>query len=41
MIADRTRVLGAGHPDTARIDPLLIRTTLFALEALAQPQARE
>ncbi len=29
-------MLRAAHPDTARLDPLLVRTTLFALESLTR-----
>lgn len=29
-------MLRAAHPDTARLDPLLVRTTIFALEALTR-----
>ena len=29
-------ILRAAHPDTARLDPLLVRTTIFALEAITR-----
>lgn len=29
-------MLRAAHPDTARLDPLLVRTTIFALEAITR-----
>ena len=29
-------MLRAAHPDTARIDPLLVRTSIFALEAITR-----
>lgn len=31
-----TDMLRAAHPETARLDPMLVRTTLFALEAIVR-----